>query len=89
MACLLCFRRSNVLLGREVDPQRYQAALAACGLDHDIAHMAAGDLTRCGSRGSALSGGQCARIALARALCQVTSDTRSAAELAVGSPPRV
>lgn len=62
--------RSNILLGQEVDQQRYQAALAACGLDADIAHMAAGDLTGCGSRGSALSGGQCARIALARALCQ-------------------
>ena len=71
--------RSNIALGQAVDQDHYLRVLAACGLDEDIAHMAAGDATGAGSAGSALSGGQCARIALARALCQVPSDTVCAA----------
>lgn len=65
------------MLGQTVDERHYLRVLAACGLDQDIAHMAAGDATAAGSAGSALSGGQCARVALARALCQVCACKRA------------
>ena len=64
--------RDNILLGEVYDVQRYQAVLYACALQHDVLHMSKGDLTTVGDRGSALSGGQRARLALARALYQVT-----------------
>ena len=60
-----------------MDQGHYAQVLAACGLDQDIVHMAAGDATGAGSAGAALSGGQCARIALARALCQVPARSRA------------
>ena len=64
--------RYNILLGGLHDVQRYQAVLHACALQHDVLHMSKGDLTTVGDRGSALSGGQRARLALARALYQVS-----------------
>ena len=70
--------RDNVLLWCNASEARYQAALAACALDTDLAHMGRGDATSCGTRGSAVSGGQAARIALARALCQVASNAAAA-----------
>ena len=45
---------------------RYEAVIRACALSDDVAAMDGGDLMRVGSRGSNLSGGQRARIALAR-----------------------
>jgi ABC-type multidrug transport system fused ATPase/permease subunit len=48
--------------------RRYQEVLRICCLDRDIAKMPNGDLTNVGERGSALSGGQKARVNLARAL---------------------
>lgn len=40
----------------------------ACALDHDVAALPAGDDTEIGERGVNLSGGQKARLALARAV---------------------
>ncbi len=48
------------------DPGRYERALAAAQLDQDIAQLPAGDATEIGERGVTLSGGQKARLALAR-----------------------
>lgn len=48
--------------------RRYQEVLRICCLNRDIAIMPYGDLTNVGERGSALSGGQKARVNLARAL---------------------
>lgn len=50
------------------DEAKYQKCLQLCDLDHDISLFEDGDLTELGSNGSALSGGQQHRIALARAL---------------------
>ena len=62
-----------MLLGSAYIEERYQQVMQACALDRDIQHMSHRDLTPVGDRGAALSGGQIARVALARALYQVGS----------------
>ncbi|KAL6870410.1 P-loop containing nucleoside triphosphate hydrolase protein [Trichoderma novae-zelandiae] len=49
-----------------IDKERYDAAIRACCLDHDLAGFPDGDETVVGSRGINLSGGQRQRLALAR-----------------------
>lgn len=48
--------------------KRYEEVLRICCLDRDLKNMPHGDQTQVGERGSALSGGQKARVNLARAL---------------------
>ncbi|TVU12290.1 hypothetical protein EJB05_45926, partial [Eragrostis curvula] len=60
--------RDNILLGKEFDPMRYEEVIQACALDVDISAMDRGDMSQIGEKGSNLSGGQRARLALARAL---------------------
>jgi ATP-binding cassette subfamily C (CFTR/MRP) protein 1 len=60
--------RGNVLFGRDFNQERYERVLEACALVDDLAILPAGDLTEIGERGINLSGGQKARVALARAL---------------------
>ncbi|XP_045480272.1 ATP-binding cassette sub-family C member 10 [Harmonia axyridis] len=62
--------RDNILFGKTYDEQRYKSVLFACGLAEDIYSLPAGDLTGIGDGGTTLSGGQRARIALARAVYQ-------------------
>nr|WNZ75576.1 hypothetical protein [Trichoderma harzianum] len=49
-----------------IDTERYNAAIRACCLDHDLGTFPEGDETIVGSRGINLSGGQRQRLALAR-----------------------
>lgn len=51
-----------------LDEAKYLRALEACALDHDLENLASGDLTEIGELGVNLSGGQRARVALARAV---------------------
>ena len=50
-----------------MDEKRYHQVLKACQLEHDLAMMEDGDLTDIGERGINLSGGQKARVSIARA----------------------
>ncbi|XP_050071798.1 ATP-binding cassette sub-family C member 4-like [Anopheles maculipalpis] len=64
--------RQNVLFGDELDQYRYRQVLKVCALQPDLAHLPAGDMTVIGERGVSLSGGQKARICLARAVYRKT-----------------
>jgi ATP-binding cassette subfamily C (CFTR/MRP) protein 1 len=60
--------RGNISFGRRFDPERYQKVLENCALLDDLKTLPAGDQTEVGERGINLSGGQKARVSLARAL---------------------
>lgn len=60
--------RDNILFGHSLDESRLKATIKACALETDLALFPDGDLTFCGERGISLSGGQAARVALARAI---------------------
>ncbi|KAK3858134.1 hypothetical protein Pcinc_035658 [Petrolisthes cinctipes] len=62
--------KDNILFGSSLDTTRYRAVLTACALDEDLGAMPLKDSTRCGEGGAGLSGGQKARISLARAVYQ-------------------
>eukprot|EP00731_Ephydatia_muelleri_P021947 Em0014g538a len=60
--------RENILFGRPLYVDWYDAVLDACALHQDIEQLPNGDLTIVGERGGTLSGGQKARVSLARAI---------------------
>ncbi|XP_077856035.1 ATP-binding cassette sub-family C member 10 isoform X19 [Macaca mulatta] len=62
--------RDNILFGKTFDAQLYKEVLEACALNDDLSILPAGDQTEVGEKGMTLSGGQRARIALARAVYQ-------------------
>lgn len=59
--------RENILFGKPMDEERYRKVLKVCQLEHDLAMLEDGDLTDIGERGINLSGGQKARVSVARA----------------------
>ncbi|KAF1315493.1 Canalicular multispecific organic anion transporter 2, partial [Globisporangium splendens] len=59
--------RDNILFGLPYDRKKYEKVLDACALTEDLKSLPAGDHTEIGERGVNVSGGQKARIALARA----------------------
>ncbi|XP_046392414.1 ATP-binding cassette sub-family C member 4-like isoform X2 [Ischnura elegans] len=60
--------RQNILFGQEYDRKRYNKVVEACALSPDFKQFPYGDSTVVGERGVSLSGGQRARLTLARAV---------------------
>ncbi|CAH2101656.1 unnamed protein product [Euphydryas editha] len=62
--------RQNILFGQELDLRRYKQVIKCCQLKSDLDILPHGDKTVVGERGASLSGGQRARISLARCVYQ-------------------
>ncbi|KAF5288562.1 hypothetical protein FQA39_LY15341 [Lamprigera yunnana] len=81
--------RQNILFGSEMDAIRYSNVIEACALEQDFKILPYGDKTTVGERGTSLSGGQKARINLARAVYKeadiyLFDDPFSAVDIQVG-----
>ena len=82
--------RDNILFGRPFDGAFYARVLHAAALEDDLAILVSGDATEIGERGINLSGGQKARVALARAMyadadVYFLDDVLSAVDVHVGA----
>lgn len=60
--------KENILFGCKYDPEFYEKTLKACALLPDLEILSDGDSTQVGEKGISLSGGQKARLSLARAV---------------------
>lgn len=60
--------RDNILFSSPYEETRYKKTLEVCALTPDLAGFKDGDLSNIGENGIGLSGGQKARVALARAI---------------------
>ncbi|RHZ60075.1 hypothetical protein Glove_359g25 [Diversispora epigaea] len=60
--------RNNITFGFPYEHNFYEEVIEACSLKQDISILPGGDLTEIGEKGINLSGGQKARISLARAV---------------------
>ncbi|XP_066157428.1 ATP-binding cassette sub-family C member 4-like isoform X2 [Euwallacea fornicatus] len=81
--------RQNILFGKPFNPERYHQTIRACALKRDFSLLPYGDRTMVGERGTSLSGGQRARINLARAVYKeadiyLFDDPLSAVDIQVG-----
>ncbi|XP_063983102.1 ATP-binding cassette sub-family C member 4-like [Diachasmimorpha longicaudata] len=81
--------RQNILFGQSYDPEKYQQVVKVCALLNDFKQFPLGDETILGERGSSLSGGQKARINLARSVYRksdiyIFDDPLSAVDTQVG-----
>ena len=81
--------RDNILFGLPYDDSKYIRVIEACALTDDIQQFPDTDQTLVGQRGVVLSGGQRARISLARAVyanadVYLLDDPLSAVDLRVG-----
>ncbi|XP_058809479.1 ATP-binding cassette sub-family C member 4-like isoform X2 [Phymastichus coffea] len=81
--------RQNILFGETFDQQHYERVIEVCQLKQDIEALPQGDATLLGEKGINLSGGQRARVNLARAIYRdadiyLFDDPLSACDMLVG-----
>ncbi|KAG0024690.1 hypothetical protein BGZ81_007625 [Podila clonocystis] len=81
--------RSNILFGSKFEQDRYNKVIRACELTRDLTLFPQGDATLIGEKGVTLSGGQRARVSLARAVYRnsdlyILDDPLSAVDPKVG-----
>lgn len=81
--------KQNILFGSKYDHQKYNDVVKACALERDFKIFPHGDKTFVGERGIMVSGGQKARISLARAIYKeadvyLLDDPLSAVDTLVG-----
>ena len=81
--------KDNIIMGMELDEKWYNTVVEACCLVTDFQQLRDGDQTIVGDRGAQCSGGQRARIGLARAIYRdsdvlVADDPLSAVDARVG-----
>ena len=60
--------RENILFGKPLIPERYNKVIEVSQLGRDLEILEGGDMTEIGEKGVNLSGGQKARISIARAI---------------------
>ncbi|CAI5454874.1 unnamed protein product [Caenorhabditis angaria] len=82
--------KQNITFGKQYDEYFYSRVLDACALHRDLQMLPLGDMTEIGEKGINLSGGQKARISLARAVYQnhdiyLMDDPMSAVDAHVGA----
>lgn len=82
--------KDNVLFGKKFEEDFYKKIINSCCLEADIDILPAGDSTEIGEKGINLSGGQKARLSLARAIYSdadiyLMDDPLSALDIHVGS----
>ncbi|TFK50066.1 multidrug resistance-associated ABC transporter [Heliocybe sulcata] len=81
--------KENILFGQEEDEERFREVIKACCLEHDLGLLPHRENTEIGEKGINLSGGQKARVSLARAAYAQTDivlldDSLSAVDAWVG-----
>ncbi|XP_022796167.1 multidrug resistance-associated protein 4-like isoform X2 [Stylophora pistillata] len=81
--------RQNIVFGQTFEADRYDNVIKVCCLEKDIDLLPEGDLTLIGEKGVTLSGGQKARVCLARAVyfkadIYILDDPLSAVDVRVG-----
>ncbi|XP_057661013.1 probable multidrug resistance-associated protein lethal(2)03659 isoform X1 [Diorhabda carinulata] len=81
--------KQNILFGEPWDAKKYERVIKVCALERDLSILPHGDRSLVGDRGISLSGGQRARINLARAVYKeadiyILDDPLSAVDTHVG-----
>ena len=81
--------KENILFGQPLEESKYERIIDVCALKEDFKRLPGGDQTVVGERGEVLSGGQQARVSLARAVyadgdIYLLDDPLSAVDFKVG-----
>ena len=81
--------KENILFGQPLEESKYERIIDVCALKEDFERLPDGDQTVVGERGEVLSGGQQARVSLARAVyadgdIYLLDDPLSAVDFKVG-----